>query len=697
MKRKRDRKESQKYATPFKKKKNTEASCTIEKSNKSAEDKTKLRLNAKPNMNKNIFRNSCGGKTALKHSLKRIKINNVNLKTIHELHQLALSKFNEFQIKEKANYQNLLNKVLTIYDIDETINEYFLAKLNDYYIEHKEEIDKSVDGRSNDLANLFFKYIFTLPFTKRKQIYKLFNYFGDNELFYENDKKYFYDKPIEEVFKNFIRDILNISLTINSDANKSSSKDYLEKLKNTYELYTFPESSYKIPVKFGTDELMYINLITKFQSFLCFEESDNFFQKVFFNYDIKQRFLAFNFFEDYFNFGKYDIKYLQYILFCLNCFFLYYDAELFVIEEYIKEAFFQCSRFLYQSWDEKKKKIKEIYMYIVNKIDIDNLTENYFEKNFLLIKYNNKEIKINVKDCFFLGNKDMYLKDLINGKSYNFEYLNKKEFPLFLDTSLNNDFDSFVKNFLQSKITTEYINSFDNFPGSEGPILNDAIINEIKRNSLWVKFPLKKVHGISDRDTYTIFLNNDINRDNISQFSIILSSKVITCGHEDINHILRLVLFLNNLENSKTTPRNNKLYKNVSFNKAIGNLTDQGDIWESIIFGEKITNIYIMGSLFILNSDNFNLKIEDFKEGFQKINKMNEIQNINKIIKKLKANKNNSLAKYIEQFSNNDNNNNWLKYEQYLVIRTSSNNNFFHPQSLPFGKCGTHGFDMFIK
>ena len=696
MKRKRERKETQKYTTPYKKKKKTETSYTLEKSNKSAEDKTKLTLNAKSNMNKIIFPSSCECKVVLKNTLKEFKINNVNLKTIKEFHQMALSKFEEFKLKNKASYENLLNKVLTIYDIDETINEFFLKRLNDYYLEHKEEIDESVDGTSNDLANLFFKYIFTLPFFKRKEMYKMFDYFGDNELFYQNDKKYFYENPITEIFKNFIKDVMDISLTINSESKKSSSNEYLKKLKNIYESYTFPQSSYKIPVKFGNDELMYINLITKFQSFLCFEEGDNIFQKVFFKYDIKQRFLALNFFEDYLNLEKYTIKHLQYILFCLNCFFLYYDADLFIIEEYIKEAFYQCSRFLYQNFNEKKKKIKEIYKCINNKIDIDNLTEDYLEKNILLIKYNGKEITINANNCFFLGNKDIYLKDLVDGKSFNFEYLNKKNFPLFLDESLNDDFDYFVKNFLQSKITTEYVNGLKNYPGSESPIFNDAIIKEIKNNSLWVKFPLKKVHGISDRDTYTIFFNNSIDIDNMSQFSIILSSKIITCGHENINHILRLILFLNNFENSKITPRDTVLYKNESFNKAIGNLTDQGDMWESILFNDKITKIYIMGSLFILDTNNFDLKIEEFKKRFEKVNNADKIENINKALEKLKANKNNSLAKYIEKFNTNDNNN-WIQYEQYLATRTSSNNNYFHPQSLPFGICGTHGFDIYVK
>ena len=76
---------------------------------------------------------------------------------------------------------------------------------------------------------------------------------------------------------------------------------------------------------------------------------------------------------------------------------------------------FSCSRFLFQKFDEKKEYLKKIKKYIKNEIDLDEVSENYFDKNSLKIEYKEKKIDININDCFFLQNDENFLDDLING------------------------------------------------------------------------------------------------------------------------------------------------------------------------------------------------------------------------------------------------------------------------------------------
>ena len=80
------------------------------------------------------------------------------------------------------------------------------------------------------------------------------------------------------------------------------------------------------------------------------------------------------------------------------------------------------------------------------------------------IEYNDKKININGNNCYFLGDDEEYMEDLNNEKAYTLEYLRTKKFPLFMDKELNDDYNSYVKDILKSKVITEYINSFKKIP-----------------------------------------------------------------------------------------------------------------------------------------------------------------------------------------------------------------------------------------
>ena len=694
MNRKRGREGSSSSHTPVKKSKIENDNSEHQIFN-SAENKSKMTIETNPEKKENLSLISNIKKIPLKPNL--FQTIDVKLNTITKIHQNVLNKFKEIKQNKDLKYNDLLNDIIEFYDVDEDINEYFLEKLYEYYKKNKEKIDKSKDGESDILSQLFFKYIYSIPFKKRIELFKVFDFFKDNELFRKDDKKFFHYKQLETIFRSLIEDLKKIFCEIKVLELKKTPEKYLKKLDAIFTNYQFQNSSFKIPIKFGNSELIYINLIIKLQSFFCKSKvnSDNHFQKIFNKYDIKSKIIAFDYFQDYFELKSYDILSLLYICFCLYTFFIYYDGKKSLIESNINEEFFECSRFLYQKFDEKLKYIKEISEYIKNDIDINKMDEKYFEDHSLKIKYKEKEVEINVKDCYFLGDKEEYLDDLINGKAYNFEYLRKKKFPLFLDESLNNDFISYVNIFLKSDITKEYLNNLTEIESVHDQIFTDEIIQEINNNSLWVKFPIKQTHAITERDTFTIFLNNNLDNNSENKFINILSSKVITCGHEDSNHVIRLLMYINSYNVSKKTPRYKNLYKDPSFNKYIGKYNDQGDMWEHILFGNKITNLFIMGGLFILDPNNFNSKIKDFKKQFKEKNQREDLREIiNQNIRKIKENKNNTLSKYIREFNDNDfKNDSWLKNDQKIVARNNTNDDYGNSQAINFGFCGTHGFD----
>lgn len=686
---KRENSKSSIYLTPIKKRKISEKTFSIEKINKSDNVKT---CNANQ-LTEKIINKFNSKKKVKKSKTLSIQLNSFNPYTIEELHSLALANFNKIKKEKNVTYIRILKEVIKYYDLDEEINAYFLDKLYEYYINNKKKIDNSKDGKSDEVVKYFYKFIFTLGKDKRQTIYNKFNFFDKNEIFTEDDKRFIYKDSMKITFEKFINELLKISLTINNKLTEKKSEEYSIELANLYSKYQFPVFSLKIPLKYGNEDLIYIEFILRLQKIFCTKETNNK-KNIFSKYDIKNKFMALNYFSEYFSLKEYDISSIQYIIFSIYVFFRFYNEEIYALSTHINFQFFICSRFIYQNFEEKKKYIKEIKEYIQNDFDLESINENYLEKNLLRIKYNNKEILVNANNCYFLGNKEIYMEDLINKKNYNFLYLKKKNFPLFYDNDeLNNDFNSYIKLILQSNLTFEYTKSFKNIPKLNESIFSDKIFNEIKENTMWVRFPIKNVQGLTDREIYNIYLNNDIVDIEDLQFSTNISSKIITNVHEDSNHVLRLILSINNTKITKTTPKIGDIFRLKKYNDISKLYDDQGDIWEHIIFGHKLHKIYIMGSLLILDSDNFKLNLNEFQKVFYTNNIKQKIKDLNEILKKAKKNNNNKLLKYIKEFDENSNDD-WLLKEQNIVGRNYTINSESWQCYNFSGVCGTHGYEL---
>ena len=114
-------------------------------------------------------------------------------------------------------------------------------------------------------------------------------------------------------------------------------------------------------------------------------------------------------------------------------------------------------------------------------------------------------------------------------------------------------------------------------------------------------------------------------------------------------------------------------------------------MWEHIIFGDKISNLYILGSFFILDTNNYSLNIAEFQKKFKNNNIPGKIDVLNSTLKKLKKNENNKLIKYINEFNlDNCEDRKWLKDNQKIVARKNPINSDNWQCMIRTGICGTH-------
>ena len=182
-----------------------------------------------------------------------------------------------------------------------------------------------------------------------------YNYFKENEIFLEEDKKYIHNESLQILFHNFIHELFSISQTIKKPETKLSDDEYLKKLKILYENYQFPSGfDLKIPLKYANEEYMYLYFIIKLKGIFCIDEQDAKVKRLF-KYKITDKFLALNYFQNYFELKKYEINNIQYAIFCLEVFFRYYNLDDFLLIPMINEKFLMCSRFLFQDINEKKE------------------------------------------------------------------------------------------------------------------------------------------------------------------------------------------------------------------------------------------------------------------------------------------------------------------------------------------------------
>ena len=202
--------------------------------------------------------------------------------------------------------------------------------------------------------------------------------------------------------------------------------------------------------------------------------------------------------------------------------------------------------------------------------------------------------------------------------------------------------------------------------------------------------PFRSCLGVTDRETYTIFLNSYFKENTNAKLIIGTTSKIRTVGNEDVNHVLRLILTINNVNIYLNTRKNGNIFRKKYYNELAKNVYNQGDKFEALLFGDKISKLYIIGSLIILDINNFNKKISQFRKEFKKKNIKKSIKEINETIKEAKENINNFLLQWFSEIANDDIlDDSWLEDDQGLDVRNIISHIKDDSQCISIGFCGT--------
>ena len=237
---------------------------------------------------------------------------------------------------------------------------------------------------------------------------------------------------------------------------------------------------------------------------------------------------------------------------------------------------------------------------------------------------------------------------------YNFD-------ALLLDNEINpyiNNIKKFLKHIINSKVYKQALNEL--FPDYYDYLTsddNEEIKQYIDERIKFYPFQNLSISGITDKLSFNsfipsiYFLASDLSIINKNAYKIGLT--IVNCIHE-INHANQDSIYfkgnridlINSLERELKNGRNTKV--------------EEGGIsFEYILFGKIISNINLLECLYIMNEDNYEQDIEEFKKNFMNLREIvkeskeetkfiknengifkdfykNSINEIKKIVKKLK-------------------------------------------------------------
>ena len=298
----------------------------------------------------------------------------------------------------------------------------------------------------------------------------------------------------------------------------------------------------------------------------------------------------------------------------------------------------------------EKKEIKSIKLKVLRK----------FCKIFLI--QNNKEITF--KDSNDVTNQDYIMIDLIdqnktfifNPYDYIFSNFNKNSitefqdivntfnnpknyslYKIFKNNNLFNDqnlFESFKENImdmLSSNVINQLYNQFENYKGYKNPYQGDNKDKFIKQTFdiiLYMPIPFEYIAGFTYKNYGIIFLNTKepLKRNALPNTYFLkqicnVSFKKVVIIHEIICHFCASLVHGNDISYELKTPPNTFIdYCPMEDYINTFSFYDGGEKGESILFGNKIHNIFIKGALYILNNENFEKNLDDFRAKFIELN-----------------------------------------------------------------------------
>ena len=295
----------------------------------------------------------------------------------------------------------------------------------------------------------------------------------------------------------------------------------------------------------------------------------------------------------------------------------------------------------------------------INDKKIGKITE-IDSKNAIYLKYIDNDVIEIFADKVCLKNLNLKNKNRLERISDINKY---NTFNKLLDNNEVTPYICKIKNFLIKIINTNvYKEAIEKlFPKKYNRYLIGENLKDIEEciNSRFKFYPCQELRGCGFTDKFSCYsyictLFNLFSYDK-TFYPILRAGAIIDISLHEINHLNQdIIFFVGNDKNLLDTPKR-KLLKGV----------DGGENLEETLFGKKIETLKILECFYILNENNYNQSLNDFKINFQNLYN-NEIDYSEKI-KYIKNSKTDAIFKDFFDIIKNYDEKNFIKIELYGI------------------------------
>ena len=204
-----------------------------------------------------------------------------------------------------------------------------------------------------------------------------------------------------------------------------------------------------------------------------------------------------------------------------------------------------------------------------------------------LRKYDIQSIKAESKVHFKEKDINVYFKDInCNLNSIDFQqYLEGDKFTicfrfpklaeinyLYIKDDIRKSYHELFKKIMGSETMKQAMNIDNEAKLFKYPFDNELILNEVEQNCYLVPLPAINYFGISDRVSFSIYINSFINTSSTFQKIFIDIDNIIKSKCHELKHIYRIYMNIYNPEIELKTPEFH--FKSLSINKLIKNKYD---------------------------------------------------------------------------------------------------------------------------
>ena len=345
--------------------------------------------------------------------------------------------------------------------------------------------------------------------------------------------------------------------------------------------------------------------------------------------------------KSYFNFSK-KINYFKcFKKVILNIFFQdnNNDNDNEIIEK-IKFLYFYIIFEIKNNKDPNKKLLNSFY---VKNNETDKQKFNNFPKNIKGL-FNGKDSQLIIKNIkieqnFFENIENPFIEN--NYLYFSFPVLLHKSF-LEYDQEIYDSFLEFLTSIYKSNLLSDIYYLCPEFSDFDYPLKNDAILNEMFKNTFFIPCESNKLYGYTQKNLISVFIpvkhsNESSNR--LEKFIIELSFILNTTIHEQLNHYIKSLIFFNSFRyggnkyiesDDDLNNEENKYLEGLMLQKKTKNVNMKGKgehRTEILLYGEVLEKLTILQGLKMFYYSTWNDSIKGhflkFKDNYELMKKNN--------------------------------------------------------------------------